>query len=233
MKHIVLFLIIFSWFNSYAQVATKYRRATLTGAPPYFLNGIVFIEELSDGTFQFRLDENYFTDNGPDVQIFLINNNNFSTPVDTTGALFIVDVGFESGGINHFAGEYTQPLSSGINSILDFNHVVFVCYDRGMLHWGNGSFGPTILGCSNTTSSFTKIACNSYTSPSGKIMTSPGMFNDTIPNAAMCDSIITINLTINTANVSTSVNDTVITASATDAEYQWIDCNDNNRENCW
>jgi hypothetical protein len=39
-------------------------------------------------------------------------------------------------------------------------------------------------------------ACNIYTAPSGAIFTSTGVFNDTIPNANGCDSIITINLTI-------------------------------------
>lgn len=46
----------------------------------------------------------------------------------------------------------------------------------------------------NTTSI---TACTSYTSPSGNYTwTMNGSYNDTVPNAAMCDSIITINLTI-------------------------------------
>jgi len=40
-------------------------------------------------------------------------------------------------------------------------------------------------------------ACNSYTTPSGKVWTSSKIENDTIPNAVGCDSIITIDLTIN------------------------------------
>lgn len=41
-------------------------------------------------------------------------------------------------------------------------------------------------------------ACDSFTSPSGiYIWTESGIYNDTIPNASGCDSIITIDLTIN------------------------------------
>jgi len=51
--------------------------------------------------------------------------------------------------------------------------------------------------------------CNSYESPSGNYTwTISNTYNDTIPNAAMCDSVITVNLTINnstTASISESV----------------------------
>ncbi len=64
-------------------------------------------------------------------------------------------------------------------------------------------------GCTNTASTINPIACTSYTSPSGNyIWTSTGSYMDTIPNVAGCDSIITINLTIN--NTSTLVATIVI-----------------------
>lgn len=49
-----------------------------------------------------------------------------------------------------------------------------------------------------TASMLTITACNSYTSPSGNYLwNSSGFYNDTIPNSNGCDSLITINLTIN------------------------------------
>lgn len=57
-------------------------------------------------------------------------------------------------------------------------------------------FVHKLLLCQSTTNSINITACNSYTSPSGALHTISGIFNDTIPNAAGCDSIITINLTI-------------------------------------
>jgi hypothetical protein len=48
----------------------------------------------------------------------------------------------------------------------------------------------------SSTATISPIACNSYTSPSGKYnWTTSGTHNDTILNAASCDSIITIHLT--------------------------------------
>jgi len=49
----------------------------------------------------------------------------------------------------------------------------------------------------DTYHTLTLTECTSYTSPSGLYTwTTTGMYNDTIPNAAMCDSIITVDLTI-------------------------------------
>lgn len=53
-----------------------------------------------------------------------------------------------------------------------------------------------IFSCT-TFSSIDATECNSYTAPSGTIFTTSGSHFDTIPNAVGCDSIITINLTIN------------------------------------
>ena len=52
------------------------------------------------------------------------------------------------------------------------------------------------IGC-NTSSLMNETACNSYTVPSGdETYTASGVYSDTIPNANLCDSIITINLTV-------------------------------------
>lgn len=42
-----------------------------------------------------------------------------------------------------------------------------------------------------------------------------------------CDSIVTLDLTINSVTLGTSVNGFTITADAVGASYQWLDCNDN------
>lgn len=64
------------------------------------------------------------------------------------------------------------------------------------------SVTPT-LTC-NTTSTISPSVCTSYTVPSGdETYFASGTYTDTIPNAAMCDSIITINLTIHNNTTST------------------------------
>ncbi len=73
-------------------------------------------------------------------------------------------------------------------------------FDIFILQIGAGS------GCSPTNSSISVTQCSNYTSPSGNYTwNSSGTYNDTIPNAAGCDSVITINLTINTLTVGFSL----------------------------
>ena len=77
--------------------------------------------------------------------------------------------------------------------------------------------------CSETQSSTTESECDSYTSPSGKVWTTSGTYNDTVPNAAGCDSVMTFNLTIiSVDNQVTKTKDTLSVAIG-DA-YQWLDC---------
>jgi len=52
----------------------------------------------------------------------------------------------------------------------------------------------TILA--STASTMDESSHETYTSPSGKVWTESGTYNDTIPNMAGCDSVITINLAI-------------------------------------
>jgi hypothetical protein len=47
----------------------------------------------------------------------------------------------------------------------------------------------------------------------------------TLISVSGCDSIITLDLTINTVDISVTVTDPGITANAIGAEYRWLDCN--------
>jgi hypothetical protein len=87
-----------------------------------------------------------------------------------------------------------------------------------------------ILPCSSTTETISVTKCNSYTVPSRhETYTTVGTYTvmDTIPNNGGCDSVITINLTINTVDTSVTQEGDLLTANESDATYQWIDCNDN------
>ncbi|MCB9203635.1 MAG: hypothetical protein H6603_01550 [Flavobacteriales bacterium] len=72
------------------------------------------------------------------------------------------------------------------------------------------------------------MACGSYTSPLGNVYTASASFTETIDNTLGCDSVISIDLTINNADASVSQNGTTLTADVAGASYQWLDCNNGN-----
>jgi hypothetical protein len=81
----------------------------------------------------------------------------------------------------------------------------------------------------SSTATVTEIACDSYTwALNGTTYTNSGTYTHIGTNAAGCQLTTTLNLTINTVDVSTTVADPTITANASGASYQWIDCNNGN-----
>jgi len=84
----------------------------------------------------------------------------------------------------------------------------------------------TINHSSNSTD--IQTACNTFTWINGVTYTaSNNTAQHILTNSAGCDSIITLDLTIHTVDVSVTVTDPVITANETGAAYQWLDCNNN------
>lgn len=83
--------------------------------------------------------------------------------------------------------------------------------------------------CTNTYSTDTQTACNTFTWIDGNIYTSN---NNTatymLTNAAGCDSLITLDLIINIVDTMITVSEFTITANAVGATYQWLDCDNEN-----
>lgn len=77
-----------------------------------------------------------------------------------------------------------------------------------------------------TPSTITQIACGSFTL-NGTSYTSSGVYTQKLTTVGGCDSTITLNLTINNVDASVVKNSATITANATGATYQWVDCNNN------
>lgn len=85
------------------------------------------------------------------------------------------------------------------------------------------------VDCSATQSSISVEACENYLSPSGNYTYSQsGLYMDTLISSAGCDSIISIDLTINSIDNSVSEANGVITANANGLNYQWVDCDNGN-----
>ncbi|MBN4077608.1 T9SS type A sorting domain-containing protein [bacterium AH-315-C20] len=76
-----------------------------------------------------------------------------------------------------------------------------------------------------SSNSISPSACNSYLSPSGNYTyTTTGIYQDTLMNSAGCDSLITINLTINTIDTSVTESSGTLSAVLSGVTYQWLDC---------
>lgn len=82
--------------------------------------------------------------------------------------------------------------------------------------------------CTITTGTDVVNACGSYTWINGITYTANNNTGtDTLVNATGCDSIVTLNLTINPLpNIAVTLNSgtATLTAAQTNASYQWIDC---------
>ncbi len=96
----------------------------------------------------------------------------------------------------------------------------------------NGSSDGFIVklneGCVPTQSNLIESTCEStFISPSGQILSSTGTYIDTLVNMEGCDSIITIDLTINeTLNTTIQMNSAslTITGNPVGTTYEWINC---------
>ena len=102
------------------------RTSSLIGSRIYDTEGTARLVELSDGSLEFRLESDFMTNRGPDVQIFLSNDS-----VSVAGATMIADIAE----LGHFSGARSFPVPDGV-SISDFDHIVFRCF-AFRAHWGS------------------------------------------------------------------------------------------------
>jgi hypothetical protein len=94
----------------------------------------------------------------------------------------------------------------------------------------NDVFVQKLSECPSSYGTDIITACDSYTWIDGNTYNSS---NNTathiLTNVAGCDSVVTLNLTINSvSDITTSLNGLTITATNSNATYQWLDCDDNN-----
>ena len=82
---------------------------------------------------------------------------------------------------------------------------------------------PVWITCDTSSNSIAVSACNSY-NWNGVDYSSTGTYSWLGVNAAGCDSLVTMDLIIDTLDVSTSVLGSTIYANTSGLSYQWVDC---------
>lgn len=80
----------------------------------------------------------------------------------------------------------------------------------------------------SSSDTLTTSACDSYTwTANNQTYLTSGIFTESFTNPGGCDSILTLDLTINSVDSSVTDNgDLTITANDATATYQWLDCDD-------
>jgi hypothetical protein len=86
----------------------------------------------------------------------------------------------------------------------------------------------SLVYCAPSTATLTEVVCGSYIAPSGTLLSTSGTYQDTVLSGGACDSIYTINLTVNNADTSVTATGSMLMANATAASFQWVDCMNGN-----
>lgn len=81
-----------------------------------------------------------------------------------------------------------------------------------------------LVPCDHTSASVTELSCGPYTALDGQVFTETGTYTAVIANAVGCDSVISIDLTVNEFSLLTTVEGATITAEASGFTYQWLNC---------
>ncbi len=124
----------------------------------------------------------------------LLSNSLTSVSHSTVGSISTTRVTRNLTGLT--ADHFTFPSgSSTISLIWAYGNGINLAY-----HGGRGATTISITpDCtnSNTSNTLNPMVCESYLSPLGNTYTSSGTYIETLPNSVGCDSVITINLSVN------------------------------------
>lgn len=124
------------------------------------------------------------------------------TTASACGSYHFLGMDYTTSGI--YVHNYTT--ASGCDSLMTLDLTIF-----------NTIYGDTT----------TVVTCNSYEF-NGQVYNSTGVYTQTYNVSTGCDSIVTLDLTINNADISVTQSGTTLTSNASNATYQWINCNDGN-----
>jgi hypothetical protein len=173
---------------------------TLSTCGPYtWIDGNTYSS--SNNTATYTLTNSAGCDSVVTLNLTINNSSSGIDTLSTCGPYTWIDGNTYSSSNN--TATYTLTNSAGCDSVVTLNLTI-----------NNSSSGIDTL---STCGPYTWIDGNTYSS-------SNNTATYTLTNSAGCDSVVTLNLTINYVDVTTYVNGITIWANNTNASYQWIDC---------
>jgi len=181
-------------------------------------------------------------DVGCDITIDANNNvyttGGFNDTVDFdlgAGTAYLTSAGYDDIFIQKLSQCFTPPgtdVVSACDTFIWIDGITYTASNNIATHTLSNAAGCDSVITLNLTinnSSFgseTVSACDSYFWPTNSYTyTASGIYNDTLTNAAGCDSVVILNLTIITIDNTVSKNGVTLTANEVGANYQWLDCN--------
>lgn len=154
----------------------------------------------SSGFFIFTIPDVHGCDSVISLQLTIVQNSETERTETTCDSLVT------PGGVLTTSGDYFQTYTglNGCDSIVNLHLTI--------LHSSSGSEAVE--------------TCFSYTTPDGEeTFEDSGTYTFVVPNAAGCDSVVTLDLLILGPDNSITINDNFLSAQQDSAAYQWMDCN--------
>lgn len=128
------------------------------------------------------------------------------------------DIAVDMKGNVHITGTYTDTVdfdpAAGILNL--FTTRIGTIPEKGM-------YIQKLMQCPGMRDTLNITACKSYLLADSTYKNT-GSYTRTFVTAGGCDSIVRLNLTVNTVNTAVTQTATTLTAQATGATYQWINC---------
>ncbi|MFT7344222.1 MAG: hypothetical protein ACI9XP_000805 [Lentimonas sp.] len=164
---------------------------------------------------------------------------------DSDGDLDLILCGYAS---NNIFTEIYQNDGLGIYTLLQNTALHDIAYGKicaedfnndgktDLLMVGSGAVRMSFLykntyACSPSSGLDEVIACVEHTWIDGITYTeSNNTATHVLQNQDGCDSTVTLNLTINSVDITVDAQDPILTANSNTGDYQWVDCNDNYAE---
>lgn len=140
--------------------------------------------------------------------------------------------------INCMISSKISPASQGLQVYLDFNDGIIEGDNTALTSFVNqaGTSPATVADMALTGTSSNFIAginnysavnstfCGTAFSFGSQTVDAPGIYYEAFPITGACDSLVALNVTDNSPDVSVTENDNFLLANAVQASYQWINC---------